>query len=54
MPAKPIATIVALLAGLFAATQAQAAAARLVFLGTFENPHLRGGGAGRTEPALCR
>jgi len=50
MPAKPITTIVALLAGLFAATQAQAAAARLVFLGTFENPTFVGVAPG--EPNL--
>jgi glucose/arabinose dehydrogenase len=38
MPAKSLITLVALLAGIFAAAQAQAAAARLVFLGTFQNP----------------
>jgi glucose/arabinose dehydrogenase len=50
MPAKPITTIVALLAGIFTATQAQAAAARLVFLGTFENPTFVGVAPG--EPNL--
>ncbi len=50
MPAKPIIAIIALLAVFFAATQAQAAAARLVFLGTFQNPTFVGVAPG--EPNL--